>query len=201
MKLTSKQINKLAEKLTLSSLKQVMKEQLDSSPEMSGPKGRSRDELALAYSLLTRNIDPANFDMDLEHSKVVPLLMSTSYEDEIDIESLDPEIRKQLDDVVFEYGTLYDDDIVWDAKELAKKKSGEQGISFGGLDEGCDEKLEEQIEPETDGKLAWLFRFRAENGLSNEELLEDIAEICQGNETVWKYLVRGLKNKYGYKVG
>lgn len=200
MKLTSKQINKLAEKLTLSSLKQVMKEQLDSSPEMSGPKGRSRDELALAYSLLTRNIDPANFDMDLEHSKVVPLLMSTSYEDEIDIESLDPEIRKQLDDVVFEYGTLYDDDIVWDAKELAKKKSGEQGISFGGLDEGCDEKLKEQIEPETDGKLAWLFRFRAENGLSNEELLEDIAEICQGNETVWKYLVRGLKNKYGYKV-
>lgn len=61
------------------------------------------------------------------------------------------------------------------------------------------QSLNEQIDAGTESKLSWLFRFRAENGLSNEELLEDIAEICQGNETIWKFLVRELKNKYGYK--
>lgn len=61
------------------------------------------------------------------------------------------------------------------------------------------ESLSEQVEADVENKLSWLFRFRAENGLSNEELLEDIAEICQKNETIWKFLVRGLKSKYGYK--
>ena len=183
MKISTKQLNKLAEKVAFSAVKQVIKEQR---------QGRSRDELAIAYTLIVNGIDPVQADMDMTYEKVIPLLLNAPYEDEVDLEKLSPELNAQLDDVVFEYGTLYDDDIVWDAKELGRKKSAEHGISFDGLNE--------QVET-GEGKLAWLFRFRTENSLSNEELLEDISEICEKNETVWKFLTRGLKHKYAYKAG
>lgn len=176
MKITNKELNRLAERAAKSALLSSLHEGV----------GRSREELAIAYALLSRGIDPVQADMDMSYEKVIPLLLSAPYYDELDESSLPPEIQKQLDDVILEYGTLYDDDIVWDAKQVAKAKAAEHSIPMNEQTGGS-------------GNLAWLFRFRAENGLTNEELLEDIAEIGETNGTVWKFIVRSLKEKYGYK--
>jgi len=43
-----------------------------------------------------------------------------------------------------------------------------------------------------------LDRFRSEVNLSSYELLEDIVEML--DEDMWRQVVIGLKDKYGYKI-
>lgn len=43
-----------------------------------------------------------------------------------------------------------------------------------------------------------LDRFRSEVSLSSRELLEDVVEML--DDAMWRQVVLGLKDKYGYKV-